>query len=143
MQIGSPFKITASSRLGDIPLEPYLEQPRSVDEQGRNRVDIFIFCCSVLSQKPIEGSVLCVAISYRYCIFAFNAFTKSLFICESSSAVAPLGVSFFSVQLKIEIDTRIDNTNKVKFAFIFSRTPLWYCESENHTNEDAHTDADR
>ena len=58
MQIGSPFKITASSRLGDIPLEPYLEQPRSVDEQGRNRVDIFIFCCSVLSQKPIEGSVL-------------------------------------------------------------------------------------
>jgi hypothetical protein len=58
MQIGFPFNITAASRLGGISLEPYLEQPRSVDEHGRNRVDIFIFCCSVLSPKPIKGSVV-------------------------------------------------------------------------------------
>lgn len=57
MQRGSPFKITPSSRLGDISLEPYLKQPMSVDEKGRNRVDIFIFCCSVLSPKPIKESV--------------------------------------------------------------------------------------
>src|SRR5688572_8015727 len=97
----------------------------------------FIYVVLAVGQDPGRTEAAATA------SFAFNTFTKSLFICESSSAVASLGVSFFSVQLKNEIDTRIDKTNKVKFAFIFSQTPPWYREAENHTNEDAHTDADR
>jgi hypothetical protein len=58
LQLGSTFNITGSSKLGHIPLQPYLEQPRSIDNQGLNRADIFIFCCSLLTRKRIKGSVL-------------------------------------------------------------------------------------
>ena len=38
------FRVDEGCRLGGLPLEPWLEQPRQIDAAGRERADIFSFC---------------------------------------------------------------------------------------------------
>lgn len=38
-----PFSVTDNSRLNDIEISNYLNQPRAIDQEGNPRVDIFAF----------------------------------------------------------------------------------------------------
>lgn len=39
----SKFDVLEGAKLGEIPIEPYLDIPRKIDEKGRIRLDVFVF----------------------------------------------------------------------------------------------------
>lgn len=39
----SNFQITEKSKLGDIAIKPFLTQPRAIDKNGNQRMDLFAF----------------------------------------------------------------------------------------------------
>ena len=43
LEMGKNFELTDGSRLGNIEISKYLSQPRSIDENGNPRLDIFAF----------------------------------------------------------------------------------------------------
>ena len=43
INVGHNFEIKKGSMLEDIPLNQYLDMPRKIDENGEQRMDVFIF----------------------------------------------------------------------------------------------------
>lgn len=43
LEMGAGFSITDNSKLDEIEIRNYLNQPRAIDEEGKPRLDIFAF----------------------------------------------------------------------------------------------------
>jgi len=46
------FDLSVESGLGGYPVEYWLDMPRAVDANGRQRMDLFGFCLKRLSDRP-------------------------------------------------------------------------------------------
>ncbi len=43
LDITEKFEVTEKSKLRNVPIKPFITQPRSIDENGNQRIDLFAF----------------------------------------------------------------------------------------------------